>query len=204
MSADVSLALAVAAVLTLLIAVIEIVHRADIPLSACLDGRFAVYLAILLIGNTGSTLAAACLLALPAPRAASAGVPAAFWYAFVGVFGFEGILQHVNLTFMKKGMLSIHDWTTKARDSATASSVRRHSGARLARELRTAAILQRLPADELNTHVLCALGPGALERMTETAAQSGANPHHYKALVLAHDAPDRADALSRVVGRARR
>lgn len=51
--------------------------------------------------------------------------PKWIWYAVIGVFGFEVIIQKINITIFDKGVLSINDWISKARNSAVAATLQK-------------------------------------------------------------------------------
>lgn len=131
---DLGIAIAFAVGLSLLIGVIELSYRSNAGLGACRSSAAVLYLLILSIGNAATTLLAAVTTAgffvstTTTASTPSQSAPLAlpfrwFWYAFLGVFGFEALLQNMNLTFFGKGVLSISDWIGKARDNAVASAV---------------------------------------------------------------------------------
>jgi hypothetical protein len=115
-----------------------------------------------------------------------------FWYAFLGVFGFEVLLQNINVTFLNRGLLSISDWISKARDStvAAALSAEANSGSKRAQLL--ANRLQNLDDADLNAQVLNLLGQSRLDELTRTANDMSANPKLTKALALAYEKYDKA------------
>jgi hypothetical protein len=118
-----------------------------------------------------------------------------FWYAFLGVFGFEVLLQNMNLTFFGKGMLSINDWISKARDNAVALAVENQAQAVNRESQSLAARLRQKPPADLNAQVVNCLGAARLTELVNTAKATGADESLVKALALANEAPDKARAI---------
>ncbi len=187
---DSVIALVIAMVLSVLISVIEVKHQSHANLKSCLGSAFFIYLAVLAVGNMGTTL-----LAVAAVAKAKLPGPAWFWHAFVGVFGFESLLQNINVTLFDRGVLSIQDWISKARDSAVASAIQSHTTAGFQRAQALANQLKDIPTDELNSYILQYLGADALNELESNAQQMGAHPGLVKALALAHEHPDQAEAI---------
>lgn len=203
---DLAIAIAFAVALSLLIGVIELSYRSNAGLGACRSSAAVLYILILVIGNTATTLLAAATTGGGfVSTTAAAGAPSQsaplvlpfrwFWYAFLGVFGFEALLQNMNLTFFGKGVLSISDWIGKARDNAVASAVVAQTRETYSRAHQLADKLKALPVKELNAHVLNALGAARLKELEEDAAANKADATLIKALALAYEAPDKAAAI---------
>lgn len=191
---DLAIAVTVAAALSLLIGTIEILFQSKANLRASLSGSFALYLLILVVGNTGTTLLASSLLSggdLPPTLPG----PGWFWFAFVGVFGFEAILKNVNVTLFGNGVLSINDWISKARNNATATAIAAYATASVEQEKRLAGELKTLPGGELNTHALHLLGAEALAALLQAAAEAQADERLYLALAIAEARPEEAKAI---------
>jgi len=114
------------------------------------------------------------------------------------VFGFEALLQRINVTFANQGVLTINDWISKARDGAVASAVESQVEAQTMREQQLAERLVQSHAisdADLNTYVENWLGAGRVAELDRAAAACGANPRLMKALALATGAYDRAATL---------
>jgi hypothetical protein len=174
---------------SLLLALIEIPHSSRASIGSSITGYFVLYVLVLILGNTGTTLLASGVLPedLPGPRY--------FWYAFVGVFGFQIVLKNVNLTVFDKGVLTVEDWITKARDRAVAAAVKCQA-VRANRE--AADIAEKLCAHPaLNTYVTHHLGNGAVAQLEKAAKENAADSGLIKALALASQKPDVAAALAR-------
>jgi len=217
MDMDLRIAVAAALILTILIALIEILHSAKanrIPI--CLP--FVLYFLILAVGNVLATLAAVSIVQKVAlnsektevadsqPEALTNGAaqspapagPLWFWYAAVGVFAFEAVLQRINVTVADQGVLTINDWVRKARDRAVAAVVELEVNARgkMVKELTDKLNLNKDLSDaDLNTYVQQFLGPSKVHEIEDLAKQNDANPRLAKALALATVAYDEASKL---------
>ena len=187
------IAVFVAAAFSVLIGIIEMRFQSKADLASCLNSAVLLYLLILLVGNTTTTLAASSTL--PAAGIRFTAGPKGFWWALVGVFGFEAVLQNLNVTFFNKGMLSINEWITKAREHAVATTIETYADSGRKREQALANQLQSVPESELNAHILEVFDAEILQRLEEAAKAGGANPRIYKALALATQKPERARAI---------
>jgi hypothetical protein len=172
-------ALALASAFSVLIALIEITSKSKARFRDLLNTRFVLYVLILVLGNALTTLAASALPVL------TTKIPPAFWDSMIGVFGFEAVLQNINLTFSDKGVLTIHDWINKARDSAVATAIELQEDAKEQREQALAQRLKGLPEPELNAHVVNQIGNDALQELNERSKQLACDPQLLKALALA-------------------
>jgi hypothetical protein len=218
---DIQAAVGLASIFGILIGFIELSYRTKAGFGSCVTSSTAVYIVILLIGNTATTLIAAGLapksFVMPASsiaETAQAKSPpsevfesgrfsadsrenhnlAWFWYAFLSVFGFEVLLQNISLTFAGKGVLSINDWITKARDSAEAAAIKAETESTHNQALNLAQKLKNLPEDQLNAYVLNMLDKSVTE-LDEAARQANADARLYKALALAYGAPNKVAAI---------
>lgn len=129
---DASLAVILSTILSFLLAIIQISGDAK---TRDLRGVFTLslmfYILIMIIGNVITTLAAASIIDNYLKNIDEANStnqlflvgPIWLWYCFFGVFGFEAIIQKINITFFDQGVLSINDWLTKAKKSATAATL---------------------------------------------------------------------------------
>ena len=118
-----------------------------------------------------------------------------FWYAFIGVFGFEILLKNINLTFANVGVLSINDWISKALDNAEASAIEAQTNLDTEQAQTYANVLKSLSDSELNAQVLNSLGSDRLTELENNAQNSSADPNLTKALALAYEDPDKAAAI---------
>lgn len=120
------------------------------------------------------------------------------WYmqAFVGVFGFQGVIQNLNISFHDKGFLQINHWIQLARSNASASVVEVKASAQIKRESDLAAKLGKLSVVALNSHVLTLLGPGISNTLAEKAAAENADEREVKAYALAQGAYSRASKIT--------
>lgn len=117
---DISLALLISVGLTIILSFIQIMFDAKISAFVnCVTGPFILYLVVMITGNVITTLMASSLIGDKLP-----GSPF-IWYSFIGVFGFEALIQKINVTIFDKGVLSINDWITMAKASAVSASLRK-------------------------------------------------------------------------------
>jgi hypothetical protein len=112
-------AIALAIAFSFILAAIEITAEARKPLRSCLILQSFLYCLLLAFGNVITTLLAAVLVSKMDPSLS----PYYFFFAaFFGVFAFETILKHTNVTVLDKGVLTIQDWIKKARTAAAAAN----------------------------------------------------------------------------------
>jgi hypothetical protein len=217
---DIAIGIGVAVFFSTLISFIEVMNRSKSDLRACLTGAFFMYWLILGTGNTATTLLAVSPVEswfsgsigdmssdatstptpslTPTPNSSEPPEPSGaiwFWYAFIGVFGFEILLKNINLTFANIGVLSINDWISKALDNAAASAIESQTNSDTKQAQILANKLKLLPAQELNAQVINCLGANRLQELENTAQINGADPSLVKALALAYEAPDKAKAI---------
>lgn len=121
--------------------------------------------------------------------------PIWMWAAFLGVFGFQGVLTRINITMFGQGVLTIEDWIKKAEEAAIASANESLTTTTFAEAERIAKLLAKLPASELNTHVATHLGSDVLQELETAAAANNADPELLKAKALASQKPREAKAV---------
>src|SRR5262249_41825222 len=68
---------------------------------------------------------------------------------FAGVFAFESVLKHANITVYGRGALTIEEWITKARDNAEARANAKEVQSITRERLDAAYKLKALPQSEL-------------------------------------------------------
>ena len=128
---DPNSAILLSAVLSLLLTFIQITVDAKTNnIRGILTLSFIFYSLIMIFGNTITTLASASIIdnffsesSGNEEKEITLSGPAWIWYSTLGVFGFEAIIQKINITFFDQGVLSINDWLTKAKKSATAATL---------------------------------------------------------------------------------
>jgi hypothetical protein len=185
--------LLISVLLSFLLAVIELSYESGRRGKALFCWESALYFLILSLGNGVATLSAPLLIeAAEAPSVFASP----FGYAVVGVFGFNAVLRHVNVMLFNRGVLSINDWVSKSLDTATAAIVERGVTLEYERAQQIAQRLMTLPEDELDAHVVQALGPDTLAELNARADDAGPNARLLKALTLAHEEPDQAQAIA--------
>ncbi len=116
-----------------------------------------------------------------------------FWYAFFGVFGFQGVLKRVNVTFAEAGVLSIHDWITKSRDAAAANAIEQQVRTDAAKAASHIEVLKTLPLDQLRSHLLSS--GTDVEKIEQRATAANADIALMLATEFAFGDPEKARAL---------
>ena len=185
-SDQLSWALIIAVVVSLVIALIEILRKSQVGnIKACLSGPSFLYFIILSFGNVVTTILAWQVVVTTIPPAV-----ASYYYlfsAFFGVFGFEIILKNTNITMFDKGVLTIKEWTEKALDIAGAAAVAKQVTYKQIDESRLNSMLMRKSDTDINTRVLNKWGAGKVDALNAEANASSADPKQYKVLQLIKD-----------------
>jgi hypothetical protein len=191
---DITTAILLAVFFSLLIASIEIIHHAKINIRFCFTFPALLYFILLTIGNICTTLAAATIIDNQFEHNLFPGY-IWFWYAFIGVFGFEVIIQHINITFLNKGVLSINDWLTKAKDSAVASVLKNVAYIDVREKQAIAYKLEKIGVNNLNAHTLSTFGAAIHQKLLADAAGANVPVTLYLALALSNERLDEAKAI---------
>jgi hypothetical protein len=131
---DIGIALLVSIPVTILLAFIQLVSDAErYDLRAYSTLFLFCYIVILCIGNVIAIAFSPVVLdshlasLATDPSKMPLKGPAWFWYDVAGIFAFEALLKRVNVTIFDKGVLSISDWITKAKNSARAATIQKAS-----------------------------------------------------------------------------
>ncbi len=212
---DLAYAVGLAAAFSILIGVIEMMSRSRAALSSCLTSATLTYLLILLVGNVATTMLASVATADHFSERSISAVhesthseeqadalekrmlagPVWFWWAFIGVFGFEVLLQNVNISMFGQGVLSINDWINKARDNAVGAANENETNGNAQRTMKLAAKLRKVSDADLKAHVISALGTERLAEILASGESSDADLTLCMALAMAEDAYERAAAI---------
>jgi len=123
--------------------------------------------------------------------------PVWIWAAFLGVFGFQGILTRINVTLFGKGVLTIEDWIAKAEEAAVARANEIYTDARFVEAQKTAGQLATLPEADLNAYVTTHLGIAVIAELEKAAKDAKANVALLKAQALASQKPNEAKAIAK-------
>lgn len=178
-------AIAIAIVFSLVLAAVEIPSLSKKPLRSCMVPQSVFYCVLLIFGNVVSTLLAAILVLRMNPSLA----PYYFIFAaFFGVFAFEVVLKNTNVTVFDKGVLTIQDWITKARNAAAAQAIERDIERMDVERGKLAARLSKIPDTRLNTFVALKIpatgGANIVQQLDSAAQANSADPKLYKAYAL--------------------
>nr|VFJ62828.1 MAG: hypothetical protein BECKFW1821C_GA0114237_100330 [Candidatus Kentron sp. FW] len=194
MDSEMICAISAAALFSILLVAIDISHKSSFSRVALLNGPVFLYLAIVVIGNSFSTMLTSTvaddlltnpLFAATTGEAYANLSPRCFLFAFIGVFGFEIILKQINVTFSDLGVLTIKDWISLAKKAAVARAVK--AGV-LEHERNVQIVAQRLTdlsEEEINAHVIDSMGQEQLARLDAAADAGNADRKRVKALALA-------------------
>lgn len=108
---DISLSILISFFLSIVIWFIDLsnsIEKSRIKSLFCIASF--LYLLLLCSGNFTTTLLAANFINNSESLSESGFLKnySWFWYAFAGVFGFEAIIQNINLSFQEKGFLTLN------------------------------------------------------------------------------------------------
>ncbi len=178
-----------AALLTFLVVAIELPTRSKQSPRACLSYPTFLYLVISLLGNELAMFAA--FKTVPFGEFEN-------WRdigsALVGVFAFEGMMKQINVTLFDKGVLTISDWISKARDFAISSAYAKQSKMGIDKSVKNANLLESLSEQILNTYL--ANANQDVQQINALIAESGSVAKMYKAMTLVNvSEPDVINAI---------
>jgi hypothetical protein len=209
--------------LTLLIAVIELTWTSKIKRLPPIRLNILIYLVILFVGNSFAGIAAWRMAhTVIQPSATSSASPTepggakskssegplltapdsgdlpkeafVLLAAALGVFGFQGIIQKVNISIWDRGVLTLDDWISKARDNAIASAVEADAKKEHKEFVKLATVLKAMPVKGLNSLVVDLLGEGKVAELEARAQKEQAEPQALKAYALVRNARSSAEA----------
>lgn len=128
---DISYALVASVFITIVLSSIQIFSDTKIKeVKPHLTIQLFFYVFVMAIGNIITTLTASSfiddLIAEKQNSFFSRG-PVWLWYSFIGVFGFEIIIQRINISIFDKGLLTVSDWITKAKNTSVSATLERAS-----------------------------------------------------------------------------
>lgn len=201
---EISIAILITILLSSLIGFIEVKNNSDSDWKSCLTTSFFIYLTILSIGNTATTLTAFSILSKSSNNNVENNSDTTknnsrennslellwFWSAFTGVFGFEIMLKNINLTFSDKGVLSINDWINKALDSAVATAVAKSVNSNIQTSTILVGKLRQLNENELNAYVVQFLGRERLTELENNNPENNIDLILIKALAITNETSD--------------
>lgn len=190
------LAIIASSILSILLSFIQITSDSRIFIIKCyFTLTFLFYVLISIVGNILTTLLSASIvdsyISSRTDETMLLQGPAWIWYAAFGVFGFEALIQKINVTFFDKDVLSINDWLTKAKKSATSAILEKYADLKTERTQMLAYQLAEV-LDDQSIHTLASkqLGNERYTRIVQ-AAQNNANINlpSYLAHMLADEVP---------------
>ncbi|MBL0742307.1 hypothetical protein [Chryseolinea lacunae] len=121
--------------------------------------HFALFFFIFSVGNVVTTLVAQSIIEnnilTKDPNSIALKGPLWIWYTFIGVFGFEFLIQKINVTFLDHGLLSINDWIKDAKANAVAATLEKTAEGLASEEIKLALELhQQLAHDHGKLHTI--------------------------------------------------
>jgi hypothetical protein len=179
-------AIALAIVLSGILGLIQVNDEAKKPYSSSiLVPQTYFYLFIVVFGYVVSTLLAATMLAFIPPALA----PFHFLFAvFFGVFGFEIVIKHTNITVFDNGVLTFQDWIKKAKTGAAGATIEKDVERNDIAAGKMAAKLSKVDEKSLNTFALHSIpassGTNIIDDLDQRAAANRADPRLYKAYAV--------------------
>lgn len=182
--------LASAIVFSALIVAIQITSKSESGLGGVLTFPAFLYFCVVSVGNSVATFLAKISLA-----DTSMGGWDWLVHAFVGVFGFEAIIQNLNISLRDRGVLTIHDWIVKAESRASAAAITHVANLKFKKEQELAERLRTISAEELNAHLSVIVGKDVPAQLTAEAKNSGSDERLLKALALAQADFPRANTI---------
>lgn len=107
--------------------------------------------------------------------------------SFSGVFAFKGILTNLDITFYKKGFLTIETWIEYALFNAVEKTTSKDIDIR---EKRLKSMLSGLPESELNAYITSYIGKDRVKALEQEAASTGSDAKIYKMVALINQPQD--------------
>jgi len=159
-----------------------------------------IYFTILFLGNVITTLTTASFIATDVTVEAFSLFQSNrwFWYSVIGVFCFEAIIQNINITYSEKGVLTISDWISKAKDRAVAKVIEKNIEIDNDEIQLLSGKIQKMEESEINTHILDYLGSDRFEKLKILIAENPEiNSSLIKSKALAQDAFDEISSVLR-------
>jgi len=201
MNSDILFALSFTFILSVIIYVIDLTSSSESsrikPLFSFLPG---IYFLILFLGNVMTTLITASFITSDETAQGIALFQSYswFWYAVIGVFCFEAIIQNINITYSDKGILTISDWISKAKDRAVAKIIERNIEVNQDEIQILSSKILKLDESEINTHILDYLGKDRFEKLKKLIDDNPEiDPLLIKSKALAQDAFDEVSSVLR-------
>lgn len=179
-------AIALAIVLSVILGLIQVNDEAKKPYSSTLlVVQTYFYLFIIAFGYVVSTLLVATMLASLPPALA----PFYFLFAvFFGVFGFEIVIKHTNITVFDNGVLTFQDWVKRAKTGAAGATIEKDVERNDIAAGKIAARLSKVEERVLNTFALHSFdaspGTNIIRDLDARAIANNADQRLYKAYAV--------------------
>lgn len=201
MNSEILLALSFTFILSAIIYVIDLTSSSERsrikPLFSILP---IIYFLILFLGNVITTLITASFIT---SDETAQGIPlfqsySWFWYSVIGVFCFEAIIQNINITYSDKGVLTISDWISKAKDRAVAKIIEKNIEINQDEVQLLSSKILKLEESEINTHIVDFLGKDRFLKLQKLIDENPEiDPLLIKSKALAQDSFDEITSVLR-------
>lgn len=202
MNNDIIIAITLTFFLSLVIYVIDLTSSSERSrIRPLLSFSPVIYFLILFLGNVTSTLVTASYIT---SDETVRGIQlfqsnSWFWYSVIGVFCFEAIIQNINITYSEKGVLTIRDWISKAKDRAVAKVIEKNIEIDHDEIQLLSSKILKLKESEINTHILDYLGKERFEKLKKLIEENPEiDPILIKSKALAQDAFDEISSVLRL------
>ncbi len=193
---DSGYAFVLSAILSVLLSIVQTASDSKISnAKSYFTVQLGFYSFIMLFGNILSTLLAEGIVESLDPGQGGEKLvlkgPVWVWYSAIGVFGFEAIIQKLNITIFDKGVLSINDWITKAKSSAVVATLEKAADlATYAEQDLANKLYGTLTGTELHTLVMGVLGADLYQKaLASIANDPQINEELYLATIASAEAP---------------
>lgn len=186
---NIPLAISLAAVLTLVLAYVDVSQESKILTWP--TGPMLAYAVLLLIGTAVATMLAWPLIVDRFGSRNSLVIQTLV--PFIGVFGAQVIVRNMGVTLFGKNLLTFDIWVQRARDYAVESQLRSEAARATKKDI---AIARKLAIQEdLTTCALHVLGDGAVTKHEERAEKNKADPKMSMAMAVVEENRDAAIAF---------
>ncbi len=192
---DIFTALLCTFALTLAICLIDAPRQSKTSLRSCLGVPLCLYAFIFITGNIITTLIAIPLMKDQIPSTLLGFLP--FFASFFGVFAFQGVLSHANISLYENNVLTIEKWIKISLDHVVEMALKKQIEIENGYALTRADLIRQLPHDKLNAYIASFNNPNIVSEIEKNACDAHADPALYKALWLSYNEPIRAEALAR-------
>lgn len=193
--------LLVVAVISLLLAAIEVMKEGQVDFRDCFQLPFFAYGFMLALGNVFTSLLGRYVLARMSGNdpALAQWIPdektAWILAGFLGLFGFQMLIRNINVTVSGMDLLALEAWIQKARDNAVTRAQDLHTQIEHRQAVALAQDLRKIPRTDMNAYLAQHFGPEFIGKLAESSQTADADEDLAKALALVYQEPEVARAI---------